>query len=147
MHNVWVLDIIEDWVRVLVQVHIVPLEHLQEAFGLLLQIGWPLDDFLNDFTVAEVLQAVVNLASLLVLPHQSLRAIKEAFVKVDKGLFLTHLLFPCVNHFVHDWLVGKGLFHHVLAVSAHKEDVLETVSADLLSILIIAVVVRVDLFL
>jgi len=106
-------------------------KHVEETFGLALEFGGALGDFLNNVEVGKVLQSVVDVGPLLVLAHQFLGPLQEALLNLGEGL--PHLQ-SCrvLYNFVQDRLV----FRHAQATRfvRHRYQVFNRVAFVLLRI-------------
>ena len=75
-------------VAILVQTDIVLLEYFKETLGLLLELFGAFTNFCDDFFVGEGFETIVDVATVLVGPHESLSAIEESFLDLHEGLLL-----------------------------------------------------------
>ena len=70
----------------------------------------------DDFTVGERLESVVDMATLLVLPHETFRTVEETFLNLDQRELL---LVPAIELFdqtVHHWFVRDGFLERFASI-------------------------------
>ena len=82
--NVLVLDVLKHRVCIRVQSHTIFVQHAKEPQSLLFKLFGALAHLQDDFTVGERLEPVVDVAPLLVLPHETLRTVEETFLNLDQ---------------------------------------------------------------
>jgi hypothetical protein len=91
-------------VSVLIQFDSVLLELFKELIGLFLQLLGPFPHLAYDFLVFQVFEPVMDVCSLFMHLHESLRPGNEAFMGLFQGFSHSELL-RVVDYLVHDWLV------------------------------------------